>query len=139
MYEIIPHLYLSNYRDVVNSLDKESDFFVMNCTKDLPMVQTKYGGTRLFVDDHPSSENTMTMNISLMVKYIDDQLKKGHNVVVHCFAGQQRSAAVVAAYLVDKMNMTVDQAIDFIKSKKPDAFLGGVHFIKSIKNIVDEK
>ena len=67
MYEIIPNLYLSNYRDVVNSLDGDSEFFVMNCTKDLPMVPTKYGGTRLYVDDSPTSEKTMTKNLPLMV------------------------------------------------------------------------
>lgn len=129
MYEIIPNLYLSSYRDVYGD-----DFFIVNCTKDLPMINTKYGGTRLYVDDHPSSVDTMTKNMPLIVNYIDDQLKKGHKVVVHCFAGQQRSAAVVAGYLILKKGFTYQQAIDFIKSKKQDAFLGGVHFEESIKN-----
>ncbi len=133
MYEIIPNLYLSNYRDVVNSLDSDSEFFVMNCTKDLPMVQTKYGGTRLYVDDSPTSEKTMTKNLPLMVKYIDDQLKKGHKIVVHCYAGQQRSAAVVATYLMMKKGFSYEDAIKFIKSKKHDAFYDGVHFEESIK------
>lgn len=133
MYEIIPNLYLSNYRDVVNSIDSDSEYFVINCTKDLPMVKTKYGGTRLYVDDSPLSEKTMTKNLPLMTRYIDDQLKKGHKVVVHCFAGQQRSAAVVATYLITKKGYSYDDAIKYIKRKKHDAFYDGVHFEESIK------
>lgn len=129
MYEIIPNLYLSSYRDV----PQNEDVFIMNCTKDLPLTQSKYGGTRLFVDDSPMSEQTMTQNIPLMVEYIDDQLRQGHPVVVHCFAGQQRSAAVVASYLIIKKGFSYDQAVSFIKNKKPDAFYDGVHFEKSIK------
>lgn len=133
MYEIIPKLYLSNYRDVVNSLDSDSEFFVLNCTKDLPMVRSKYGGTRLYVDDSPLSEKTMTKNLPVMIKYIDDQLKRNHNVVVHCYAGQQRSAAVIATYLINKKGMSYEEAIKYIKSKKHDAFYDGVHFEDSIK------
>ena len=130
MYEIIQNLYLSSYRDV----PKDGDFFIMNCTKDLPMIPSTHGGTRLFVDDSPTSLDTMTQNIPLMVSYIEDQLTQGHPVIVHCFAGQQRSAAVIAAYLIDKKGMTYEEAVRFIKSKKPDAFYDGVHFEESIKS-----
>ena len=129
MYEIVPHLYLSSYRDVPH----DGDFFIINCTKDLPMVPSTYGGTRLFVDDLPTSLDTMTQNIPLMVTYIEDQLNQGHDVIVHCFAGQQRSASVIAAYLINEKGMSYDQAVRFIKSKKPDAFYDGVHFEESIK------
>lgn len=132
MYEIVPGLYLSNYQDVINKVKPNTKIFVMNCSKDLPMMRSAYGGTRLWVDDHPTSEATMTANLPLMVRYIEDQLAQGHDVVVHCFAGQQRSATVVAAYLMKTKGFTPDQAIEFIKSKKPDAFLGGVHFINSL-------
>lgn len=133
MYEIIPHLYLSNFRDVKNV---PSNFFVINCTKDLPMIQTDLGGTRLLVNDHPSSMNTMTKHMKMIIEYIEFFLSQGDNVVVHCFAGQQRSAIIVAGYLVLKKGYTIDDAIEFIKSKKSDAFLDGVHFMDSLKNNV---
>jgi protein tyrosine phosphatase len=129
MYEIVPHLYLSSYQDA-QTVPK--DFFVINCSKDLPMVSTEGGGTRLYVDDAPHSLETMKRNLPLMVKYIEDHVNKGHNVLVHCFAGQQRSATVVAAYLIKNNNMSVDEAISYIKSKKPDAFYGGVHFLSAL-------
>ncbi len=138
MYEILPHLYLSNYEDV-KKIPPERDIFVINCTKDLDMIKTQGGGTRLYVDDDPSSEQTMTENIPLMLRYIDDHITREKDVVVHCFAGQQRSAAVVATYLVQMKGFTINQAVDFIKSKKSDAFLDGVHFMNSIKVLFPDK
>jgi protein-tyrosine phosphatase len=130
MYEIIPHLYLSNYPDARNV---PRDFFVINCTKDFPMVNSQ-SGTRLAVNDDLQKESIdiMTHNLPLMIRYIDDHVSKGHNVLVHCAAGQQRSAAVIAAYLMKTKGFTVDQAIEFVKSKKPDAFLTGVNFMESL-------
>lgn len=130
-FEIFPHVYLASFQDAKEF--EGSDVFLINCTKDLPMIQTKGGGTRLYVDDHPSSEHTMSSSLSLMVRYVNDQTSSGKDVVVHCFAGQQRSAAVVAAYIMRQTGWTPEQTVDFIKSKKPDAFLGGVHFIDSLK------
>lgn len=130
MYEIVPHLYLSNYMDAKGV---PYDFFVINCTKNLPTVKSQ-SGTRLYVDDDLRKESIdiMTQNLPLMVKYIDDHVSKGKDVLVHCAAGQQRSAAVIAAYLMKTKGFTVDQAVEFIKSKKPDAFLTGVNFRESL-------
>jgi protein-tyrosine phosphatase len=132
MYEIVPHLYLSNYMDATNV---PQDFFVINCTKDFPMVQSQ-SGTRLSVNDDLQKESIdiMTQNLPLMVKYVDEHVSKGHNVLVHCAAGQQRSAAVIAAYLMKTKGFSVDQAIEFVKSKKQDAFLTGVNFRESLDN-----
>lgn len=132
-YEIVPNLYLASFEDAKEFT--HSNVFIINCTKDLPMIHTTGGGTRLYVDDHPSSEQTMRSMIPVMVRYIENSITHT-SVVVHCFAGQQRSAAVVAAYLMKTKGFTPEQAVDFIKSKKPDAFLGGVHFMDSLKNAV---
>lgn len=131
MYEIVPQrLYLSNYQDAIAAAAADDSLFVINCTKDLPTVKTKYG-TRLYVDDSPASVDTMTENLPLMVKYIEDA-PPSTKVLVHCFAGQQRSAIVVAAYLMKTMGLSAQEAIDYVKSKKPDAFAGGVHFMESL-------
>jgi hypothetical protein len=132
MFEIIPHLYLASYQDAKENATG-SNMFVINCSKDLPMIETSGGWTRMYVDDSPNDMYLMTANLPIMVRYIDDQLKSGKDVLVHCFAGQQRSATVIAAYLVDKKGYTIDQAVEYIKSKKPDAFFDGVHFMQSLK------
>lgn len=131
MYEIVPHLYLASYKDAKSGA--KDDMFIINCTRDLPMIHTNAGGTRFYVDDNPEEFTyVMTSNLPLMVRYIDDHVSMNKDVVVHCFAGQQRSATVIAAYLMESKGLTAEEAITFIKNKKPDAFAGGVHFMESL-------
>ena len=128
LYEIVPNrVYLSNFPDA--SREVQRDMFVFNWTANLPMVGR---GIRIAVNDdlQQDSIQKMTRSLPIAVPYID----KYKRVLVHCAAGQQRSATVVAAYLMYKYNYTVPQAIQYIKSKKPDAFLDGVHFENSLKD-----
>lgn len=132
LYEILPHLYLSNFPDAARETPR--GFFVVNCTMNLPMV---YGyGMRLPVNDdlQPESIDIMSRALPVVVEQIDNVITSGGDVLVHCAAGQQRSAAVVAAYLMYNAGMSRDQAIAFIRSKKPDAFLTGVNFENSLKD-----
>lgn len=134
LYEIVPGLYLSNYPSARDSR-LSPNTLVVNCTKNLPMV--KCGGVRLAVNDdlQPESIQGMTKSLPVIVPYIDKAITVYRRpVLVHCAAGQQRSAAVVAAYLVYKYNYTIYQAIQIVKSKKPDAFLTGVNFENSLKD-----
>lgn len=124
MYQIGPNLYLSNY---VDARQAPRSWFIINCTKDLPMVSDY--GTRLPVDDDLSYEALVTMDRHLprIIREIDRIRRAGQTVLVHCFAGQQRSAAVVAAYLMTK-GFSKNDAIRYIKSIKSDAFITGVNF-----------
>lgn len=124
MYNIIPRLYLSNFYDAKTV---PNAWYVINCSKDLPMVSTY--GMRLAINDDLSQEAFRTMHASLpmIIRRIDNIRNSGGDVLVHCHAGQQRSAAVVAAYLMSK-GMSKDEAIRYIKSRKSDAFLTGVNF-----------
>ena len=54
-------------------------------------------------------------------------------MLVHCAAGMQRSAAVVAMYLIATQNATADQAMAFIRSKREIAFVPEANFEKSIR------
>ena len=53
---------------------------------------------------------------------IDDVLAYGQGVLVHCRAGMQRSAAVVAAYVMWKRGWTANKALEFINRKKNETF-----------------
>jgi protein-tyrosine phosphatase len=58
---------------------------------------------------------------------------KKENVLVHCFAGAQRSCATMACYLMKYHNATPEQAIDYIKSQRAVAFFGNVNFVNAIE------
>lgn len=128
MHEILPNLFLSNYKDATNAA-KDRNFFVVNVTKDLPMIQPD--GFRIPVNDDQTNETFVTFlqHLPVVMQAIKEQLHLGHTVVVHCLAGQQRSPAVIAAYLVHmKVCDTLEKAITFLRAKKPDAFFWSVNF-----------
>lgn len=128
MYEIVLNLYLSSYNDLKNT----SNAFVVNCTKDLSMINGL--NMRIAVDDDMSTTaiNDMYLSFPNVVEKIHKYLEEGCRVIVHCRAGQQRSAAVIAAYLMAKHNYFLADAIKYIRSKKRDAFFFNVNFQDSL-------
>lgn len=52
---------------------------------------------------------------------ISKALKRGEKVLIHCEAGQVRSANLTAAYLIYALRITAEQAIDHIKKKRASA------------------
>jgi atypical dual specificity phosphatase len=44
---------------------------------------------------------------------------RGNSVYLHCKAGKGRSTVVAACYLIKDRNLSVGEAIDFLRSKRP--------------------
>lgn len=133
MYEIIPNLYLSSYHEVCVT----SNTFIVNCTKNLDMLNNN--NIRIAVDDDKSSEaiNGMLSVLPNIVELIDTKIQANELVVVHCLAGQQRSPTVIAAYLMAKHNYTVQEAITHIRSIKKEAFFWTVNFQDTLDQYQD--
>jgi len=53
-----------------------------------------------------------------MIDWIDENLKRNINVLVHCFAGVSRSASTVIAYLMKMNQMDYKSAYNFCKDKR---------------------
>lgn len=56
-----------------------------------------------------------------MVDFIQTQRNAGRTVFVHCLAGVSRSGMVVVAYLMSKYAWTRDEALAFVRTKRPGA------------------
>jgi hypothetical protein len=54
-----------------------------------------------------------------MVVFIDENLQAGRTTYVHCRNGVSRSGMVVVAYEMFKHHWTRDEALEFVRSKRP--------------------
>ena len=130
MYEITPMLYVGSYSEAESYIARKEGVkvFVVNCTKDLPNLVTKC--YRVAVDDDGASESfdAMYNEFSRVTCKMHAALERGEEVIVHCKQGQQRSAAVVAAYIMRYMHYSLKSAIEYIKGKKRDAFFFRANF-----------
>jgi protein tyrosine/serine phosphatase len=126
-------LYLGN----IDSLKDQDKFhLIVNCTKHIPLARKNKETIRISVDDHPTECDNMMNYIknTHVLEKIHTCRMNQQPVLIHCHAGMQRSAAVLACYLIHYYKMTPDEAIRFIKSKRPIAFYPQANFLKVIQN-----
>jgi hypothetical protein len=66
------------------------------------------------------------------VVFIEEAQKAGGRVVVHCAQGKSRSATVVIAYVMAKLNIGVDEALKLVQAKRPMAE-PNAHFMEQLQ------
>jgi protein-tyrosine phosphatase len=59
--------------------------------------------------------------LEVAVSTIDGWLDDGERAYVHCRAGWQRSAAVAAGVVAIRTGMDIDDAVDYVRRRKPSA------------------
>ena len=108
---------------------------VFNCTKDLPFHSSMRRRYRVPVDDNLEEEEIRNMELwsfeiiyKLLLEY-----KQGNTILIHCAAGMQRSAAVTAMFLMVFTGMKHEDAMQYIKERRPIAFFKNANFLKSIQ------
>jgi atypical dual specificity phosphatase len=52
------------------------------------------------------------------VKFVDDKIKEGKRIVVHCYAGMGRTNLMIAGYLV-YLGMDPDEALKLVRERRP--------------------
>ena len=103
---------------------------VINCTDHIPTPnfykRMKIDTIRLPLNNHNMNANNEIMyyNLPAVENEIYNALQHNKNVLVHCFEGKHRSAAVVEYFLMKrKFGFDYKKAFDFIKKKRHVAFI----------------
>ena len=129
--KIIENLYIGSAAALQ---DREHFALIVNCTKDIPLPKNHTNVIRIPVDDDVAESDIFASMIcdTNVLERIHYHLFHKKPVLVHCYAGTQRSCALVAGYLKKYCHMNVDEAIGLIKAKRSGAFDDEVRFISII-------
>ncbi len=136
--EILPRLWLGNRYAAANQddfLEKHHIKTVFNASKDIPFHESVKKRYRIAVDDNlrPEEIANMTKWGPEIVYNVLKEYKAGNPILIHCAAGMQRSAAIMAMTLISLRHMTADSAMEYIKERRPIAFMHAANFEDSIR------
>uniref|UniRef100_A0A671KG98 Dual specificity protein phosphatase n=1 Tax=Sinocyclocheilus anshuiensis TaxID=1608454 RepID=A0A671KG98_9TELE len=119
--QILPYLYLGCAKDSANLdiLGKYNIKYILNVTPNLPNMfehdgEFKY--KQIPISDHWSQN--LSQFFPEAISFIDEARSKKCGILVHCLAGISRSVTVTVAYLMQKLNLSLNDAYDFVKRKK---------------------
>ncbi len=140
MSRILDRLYLGDRLTAYNKrfITSTKINIIVNASKDIPnfydsIPEIKY--YRVPVEDNLQSEefHTFYFCAKSLLPILYKEYKEGNTILIHCFAGMQRSAALVLLFLIyyhkkeNNIHMSVADAKFYILSKRPVAFKYGMH------------
>jgi len=143
MTEIIPHLWLGD-ATMAKSIPfiQDNIDLVINCSNDLPFYCEQIPSRpirtyRVPIDDDLTEQSIESMRDHLprVTALIYRALFEKHQrVLVHCYAGIQRSATVIAAYLMRYHELPLTDVIVLLKSKRIIVFTPQNNFYHALES-----
>lgn len=135
-HEIVPGVWLGNRIAALNDkwLIKNNISVVFNASKDIPFSINAKRQYRIPVDDNLKAEEirNMTLWSHEIIYNVLKEHNKGEPILIHCAAGMQRSACIMAMFLIATRGYSWNQAINYIQGIRPIAFRPGANFKESI-------
>jgi protein-tyrosine phosphatase len=135
-HEIVPGVWLGNKKASENEkwLKEKNIHVVFNATKDLPFSASISSQYRIPVDDNlqPEEIRNMTHWSHETVYKLLKEHNRGRNILIHCYAGMQRSAAIMAMYLIATKGIPWQHAVSYIQGIRPIAFRPSANFKDSM-------
>jgi dual specificity phosphatase 12 len=135
-HEIVSGIWLGNKRAALNDkwLIEKNISVVFNATKDVIFSTKIKKQYRIPVNDNLQAEEirNMTLWSHEIIYNLLKEYNSGATILVHCAAGMQRSAAIVAMFLIAKNRYSWNQAIAYIQNIRSIAFRPSANFEQSI-------
>uniref|UniRef100_A0A0F7Z8M6 Dual specificity protein phosphatase 16-like n=2 Tax=Crotalus adamanteus TaxID=8729 RepID=A0A0F7Z8M6_CROAD len=118
---ILPHLYLGCQRDVLNKelMQQNEIGYVLNASNTCPKPDFIPESHFLRVPVNDSFCEKIFPWLDKSVDFIEKAKASNGCVLVHCLAGISRSATIAIAYIMKRMDMSLDEAYRFVKEKRP--------------------
>jgi hypothetical protein len=117
--EIIPGVYISDFSAACET-EKLKDLGITHIVTVLAGVSEMYPDKFKYytIDICDRKYADLTPYFDPCSEFIDEAIKNGGKVLVHCQRGASRSATIVAAYLISKKDYTCDKAINLMKERR---------------------
>ena len=135
MTEIIPGLWLGKWTNSqdIDFLEKEDINCIINCTNTFKFPNIKVRKIRIPVLDNRDEAEIYKMYCMLdkAVTLIRRLLAGRYRILIHCQAGQQRSVAIVLAFIIKYTDMNLETAQEMLRTKWEDA--DGSNFLGALK------
>ena len=125
----IGNIKASKSKSIINDMD-----IIINLSKDIPFLKKDKLNYRISVNDDltTNSNNIMYKNLNKFADIIHINLLNQKKILVHCYAGMQRSASLIVAYLMKYFNMSLSDAVIYLKSKRSIVFFPFINFKKAL-------
>lgn len=133
VHEILPNLYLGDFVAAANRpfLQEKKISLIVNATKHIPNYfeeSGEYEYIRVPVEDNldPEEVHQLYLHAIDVIPKIEEAYRQGRPILLHCHAGQQRSAALAVIFLMYHFwPYHSRDAIFYVTTKRPIAFQGG--------------
>lgn len=115
---IINNIYLGSAINAARFYELHDDYnigVIINVTKE---ISNYYPEQFIYKNYDVSDVNTDSIIHFLEEAYDFIKEHSDKNILVHCFMGASRSASLVAYYLMREYNMSLEEAIIFLKGKR---------------------
>ncbi|KPV74954.1 uncharacterized protein RHOBADRAFT_53873, partial [Rhodotorula graminis WP1] len=119
MQQVLPGLWIGDYTAASNHalLEEHGIACVVSSMRQEYTTAPGVSLHHVAVDD--TDKTNLLEHVVPTADFIDSALTKGESVLVHCQAGVSRSTTLVAAYLMLKHGLNVEQALDKIRAVRP--------------------
>jgi protein-tyrosine phosphatase len=138
LFEMLPGLFIGGWPAAAKACRSKilgPRVFVVNLANGKPMVSRRGVMIKVNDDRKPQSMQILDQCIDGVVRSVRAEMEKGLPVIVHCHAGRQRSAAVIAAYIMIYEGLDLEATILYMRARKPDVFLPSVNFLSVLQRV----
>mmetsp|Transcript_19801 Transcript_19801/g.22029 ORF Transcript_19801/g.22029 Transcript_19801/m.22029 type:complete len:164 (-) Transcript_19801:126-617(-) len=128
--KVIDNLYICSFYVAASS----SKISHLGITHVINVCEASYK-THLEIIHEPLSdfgESALIAKVPRLVDFIDNAIKNGGNVLVHCMAGVNRSASVILCYLMSKKAMPLNEAFKLLSAKRKGGIQPHTKYFKQL-------